>query len=92
MKKVLVLGCSGSGKSTFSLKLAELTGLPLIRLDALYWKPGWVAAGEAEWDAVIKEQIHKGTGIMQGRSNSVCRKPTPFITSIFPVTSASIGY
>lgn len=35
-KKIIVLGCSGSGKSTFSKKLSKKTGLPLYYLDMLY--------------------------------------------------------
>ena len=37
IKKVIVIGCPGSGKSTFSRALAERTGLPLVHLDMLYW-------------------------------------------------------
>ena len=37
MKRVIVIGCPGSGKSTFSQKLHQLTGLPLYHLDMLYW-------------------------------------------------------
>ena len=37
--KILVLGCSGSGKSTFSRELAARTGLPLIHLDNIWWRP-----------------------------------------------------
>lgn len=37
MKKLLVIGCPGSGKSTFSRKLHACTGLPLCHLDLLYW-------------------------------------------------------
>ena len=37
MKRALVIGCPGSGKSTFSRALREKTGLPLIHLDRLYW-------------------------------------------------------
>lgn len=33
MQKVIVIGCPGSGKSTFSKKLHDITGLPLYRLD-----------------------------------------------------------
>ena len=33
--KIIVLGCPGSGKSTFSKKLHELTQLPLIHLDKI---------------------------------------------------------
>ncbi len=37
MKKVIVIGCPGSGKSTFSRALSEKTHLPLHHLDLLYW-------------------------------------------------------
>ena len=37
MEKVMVIGCPGSGKSTFSRALQQATGLPLHHLDRLYW-------------------------------------------------------
>ena len=37
MKKIIVIGCPGSGKSTFSKKLHRLTGIPLFHLDMMYW-------------------------------------------------------
>ena len=37
MNKVIVIGCPGSGKSTFSKALHKLTGIPLFHLDMLYW-------------------------------------------------------
>ena len=37
MKKILVIGCPGSGKSYFSKKLAQITKLPLCHLDMLFW-------------------------------------------------------
>ena len=37
MKKVIVIGCPGSGKSTFSRELHARTGIPLYHLDMLYW-------------------------------------------------------
>lgn len=39
MYKIIVIGCPGSGKSTFSRKLHELTGIPLYHLDMMYWNP-----------------------------------------------------
>ena len=38
MKRAIVIGCPGSGKSTFSRALHEKTGLPLYHLDLMYWK------------------------------------------------------
>ncbi len=40
MRKVAVFGNAGGGKSTLSLKLSELTGLPLYILDKLQFEPG----------------------------------------------------
>lgn len=41
-KRITVIGCSGSGKSTFSRRLGEITGIPVYHLDRLFWKSGWV--------------------------------------------------
>lgn len=38
MKRVAVVGCSGSGKTTFVLRLGAATGLPVIHLDTHYWR------------------------------------------------------
>ena len=37
MKKIIVIGCPGSGKSTFSRTLHKMTGIPLFHLDMMYW-------------------------------------------------------
>ena len=37
MKKIIIIGCPGSGKSTFARKLRDVTNLPLYHLDNLYW-------------------------------------------------------
>lgn len=39
--RVLVVGCSGSGKSTMGKALARAIGAPHTELDALNWAPGW---------------------------------------------------
>lgn len=41
MARVLVWGCSGSGKTTFARKLCGITGLPFVSLDQHFWLPGW---------------------------------------------------
>lgn len=40
MRRVLVIGASGAGKSTFAARMGQRTGLPVIHLDREYWQPG----------------------------------------------------
>ena len=49
-EKILVLGCPGSGKSTFSVKLREITGVPLIHLDNVWWNPDRTHVSREEFD------------------------------------------
>ena len=41
MERILIIGCGGAGKSTLARRLGEKTGLPVVHLDKLYWRPGW---------------------------------------------------
>jgi adenylate kinase family enzyme len=44
MRRVVVFGTTGSGKSTVAMRLAEQTGLRVIELDALFWGRDWQPA------------------------------------------------
>ena len=66
MKKILMLGCCGAGKSTFSKKLHSILKLPLIHLDSHYHKPNWVQPGKEEWEKVLKQILNRESFIMDG--------------------------
>ncbi|MBL8569606.1 MAG: DNA topology modulation protein [Phreatobacter sp.] len=66
MQRVLVMGCSGSGKSTFAMALAHKLGLPFVSLDALFWKPGWVEPDKTEFAAKMAEEAGKPSWVMDG--------------------------
>lgn len=66
MKRIMVIGCSGSGKSTFSRKLNELTQLPLVHLDQKYWKPNRMEPAKEEWRKTISEIVKADEWIMDG--------------------------
>jgi adenylate kinase family enzyme len=66
MQRILVMGSSGSGKSTFARRLSGITGIPTVSLDALFWKPGWAPSNAAEFDKRIIEAVHQPRWIMDG--------------------------
>lgn len=66
MKRILVLGSGGSGKTTFSRKMAEKTALPLYHLDSLYWKPGWIEPEKTEWRAKLTDLVAQEEWIIDG--------------------------
>jgi adenylate kinase family enzyme len=55
MRRVVILGCSGAGKSTFARALGAKLRAPVVHLDALFWQPGWTEPeAEAFRTAVAK--------------------------------------
>lgn len=66
MKRVVVIGSGGAGKSTFSRKLGEATGLEVIHLDSIYWRPNWEKTPKDEWERTVRALIKKDSWIMDG--------------------------
>ena len=66
MQKVLVIGCPGSGKSTFARRLQAPTGLPLIYLDRLNWNADKTWVSQETLDARIETALSGDRWIMDG--------------------------
>ncbi|MFS2174817.1 AAA family ATPase [Rhizobium pisi] len=70
-RRILVVGCSGGGKSTLSLKIAERFGLSYISLDRdVRWLPGWMQRDRVEQRNIIASRILEDRWIMDGTSPS----------------------
>ena len=66
MKKVIIIGCPGSGKSTFARKLKEKTGLPLHHLDMLYWNEDRTTVSRQVFDDRLKNVMATNEWIIDG--------------------------
>src|SRR2546421_4393392 len=66
MKKILVIGPGGAGKSTFAKQLGEILGIEVVHLDSLYWQAGWVEPPKREWAAKLAEVLGRPAWIMDG--------------------------
>jgi len=66
MKRVIILGRGGSGKSTLAAELGDITGLPVIELDKMFWQLGLEAMPRAEWMKTQQRLIEQESWIMDG--------------------------
>lgn len=66
MRRVLVVGCSGAGKSRLSSALARGLGLPVVHLDAEFWRPGWVETPDDAWERRVAELVARDAWVCDG--------------------------
>jgi adenylate kinase family enzyme len=69
MKRVVIIGCGGAGKSTLAQELGKRTGLPVIHLDSIFWLPGWVEMNRDEFDQKVRAELEKEQWIIDGNYN-----------------------
>ena len=70
MKKVIVIGCPGSGKSRLSKALSEKTGLPLYHLDMMYWKADKTQVEKSLFLERLSEAIENEEWLIDGNYSS----------------------
>ena len=66
MDRVIIIGCGGSGKSTLSRALSEKTNLPVVHLDKLFWREGWINIPREEFNILLREELKKDKWIIDG--------------------------
>jgi adenylate kinase family enzyme len=69
--RIMVMGCSGGGKSTLSQKIAARFGLAYVSIDRdVLWLPGWVQRDRDEQRAIIVAKVQGERWIMDGTNPS----------------------
>ena len=66
MERILIIGCGGAGKSTLARQLGEKLNLPVVHLDKLWWKPGWVESDREEFDEKLAAILQTPQWIIDG--------------------------
>lgn len=74
MRKINVIGTTGSGKSTFSKDLAERLGCPCIHMDQLFWRPNWAETSDEELFSKVDSVVTGESWVLDGnysRTNDI---------------------
>lgn len=104
VRRIALLGPAGAGKSWLARQLAEILEVPVIHLDRLYWKPGWVATPDPEWQAIQLRELERDSwiadGIQEGRidarlwldaADTIVFMDVSPLTSVWRVTKRRLG-
>ena len=64
--RIVVVGVTGSGKTTTAKRLAQLLNIPHIELDSLHWLPGWVMAETEPFRRSVTEALSGTAWVTDG--------------------------
>lgn len=70
MKKIILIGSGGAGKSTLARKIGAALGIEVFHLDKLYWLPDWTQPPKDEWRKEVEVLLEKPEFVMDGNFNS----------------------
>ncbi|MFT4721555.1 MAG: adenylate kinase family enzyme [Candidatus Azotimanducaceae bacterium] len=82
MNRVVVIGSSCSGKSTFSRYLSGKFEIEYIELDQLHWLPDWVEREDGEFRALVSQAVLSESWVLDGNYSVVRDIVWPRATTI----------
>ena len=70
-KRIVVVGTTGSGKTTVARQLAQILGVPHVELDALHWEPNWTPAAPKVFRERAAAAVHEESWVLDGNYSAV---------------------
>ncbi len=101
MKRVMIVGQPGGGKSWLAREIGLRTGLPVFHMDLIHWKPGWVMRDDAERLAMATEVELREAWVFEGgfsttyahrlsRADTLIVLDTPFLRRVWRVFTRTL--
>jgi adenylate kinase family enzyme len=92
VRRIVVIGPGGSGKSWLARELSGALGLSIIHLDSMFWQPGWVPRPQEEWEALQRRMAADEAWIVEGLHQRTVQvwldaADTVIFLDVSPVTS-----
>lgn len=82
MKKVMVIGHPGAGKTTLAIEMGRALNLPVIHLDKEFWQPGWRHSERQEWRERVRRMAKGERWIMDGTYDNSLDIRLPYADTI----------
>ena len=83
MKRVSIIGCCGSGKSTLSRKLNELINLPIVHLDKEFWSEDWTPSDRDDFRERVVSLYAQNEWIIDGHYYSTLDDRLRYSDTVF---------
>jgi adenylate kinase family enzyme len=83
MRKIIIIGCPGSGKTTFAEKLSAKIGIELFYLDAIWHKPDKTHISREEYDARLGEILSLDSWIIDGNFSRTLERRMAACDTVF---------
>ena len=83
MKRILVIGCPGAGKTYFSKKLKEIMGLPVVHMDNLYWNEDKTSISFDELNKKLLPYLQNEEWIVDGNYHDTLKLRLEYATDVF---------
>ncbi len=82
MKRIMIIGCGGAGKSTLARQLGEKLDIPVVHLDKIWWRENWTHISREEFDAAVLAEVQKEKWILDGNYNRSMDQRLPYCDTI----------
>lgn len=83
MNRILIIGSNGAGKTTFAYALRDLTGLPLVHIDKIYWRGRWEVTPPDEITKRLNGEVRKPQWIIEGNNLKTLDLRLMFAETVF---------
>ena len=83
MKRILVIGCPGAGKTYFSKRLSKILNLPLVHMDNLYWNEDKTSVDLDTLKARLQPYLEKEEWIIDGNYHKTLEMRLPYASDVF---------
>ena len=83
MKRILVIGCPGAGKTYFAKALSKIINLPVIHMDNLYWHKDKTSISKDELESKLLPYLKEDKWIIDGNYHDTLKQRLEYATDVF---------